>query len=497
MVDTSRILGRLFAAAGRRPAWLRYGMAIVLPVLALALVFLAVDFSRVSSVNLFLFAPALSLFLLTTIFVAILGGTRPGLVATAMGILLACVLAPPVPSLAVADSEHIIRIVLFAILGSLLSILIGSAGRLQQKFDVERGRLEVTLRSIGDAVIATDVRGRITFMNPAAERATGWKSSEAEGRNLNEVFRIINEQTRVAAENPVQRVLRAGKAIGLANHTLLIRKDGSEIPIEDSAAPILNRGVKNGVVLVFRDVTNSRRRQAAMLRTEKLASVGRLASTIAHEINNPLEAVSNLLYLIKVSQDLSEIRNFVVIAEQELARASHVARQSLSLSRQSGVLESVSLPEMVDNIALLYMNRMQARAISLNRRYRGDGQAFGVRHDFGQVISNLLSNAIDAENQGGRIDIRVADRADQRAVHLTVADRGCGMSHEQLGRLYEPFFTTKESLGTGLGMWLTKEILDGAGGRIRVRSRPQRGTVFRITWPAATDQRPEDPTAEI
>ena len=488
MADISRILGRMFATAGRRPAALRYGIALVLPLLSLAFEFLAVDFSR---------APSLSLFVLAVIFASILGGTWPGLVATAVGVLLACAFAPPVPSLAVADTENVIRIVLFAMVGALIAVLTGTAGQLQQKLDLERHRLEVTLRSIGDAVVATDIRGRITFMNAAAEKTTGWKQSEATGRNLTEVFHILNEQTGAVAENPVDRVLRRGKTAGLTDRAVLVRKDGSEIPIDDSAAPILNKGVISGVVLVFRDVTKARLSQAALLRTEKLASVGRLASTIAHEVNNPLEAVSNLLYLIRASHDPAEVRNFAATAEQELARATHVVRQSLSLSRQSGSTESISLPEMVDSIAMLYMNRLQARGISLEKRYRGRGQALGVRHDFGQVISNLLSNAIDAENQGGRIDIRIAESTEQKAVHLTVADRGCGMSQEQLDRLYEPFFTTKENVGTGLGMWLTKVILDGTGARIQVRSRPERGTVFRVTWPAAAEGTAEDLGAGI
>jgi PAS domain S-box-containing protein len=487
MADISRILGRIFATAGRRPAPLRYGIALLLPLLALAFTFSIIDFTR---------TPFFSLFTLAVVVAATLGGTRPGLVATALSTAIAYVLVPPPFTWLVSDAEHLARILLFAIVGGLLSVLIGAAGRLQQKLDLERQRLEVTLRSIGDAVLATDTRGRITFMNTAAEKATGWKQAEAVGRKLPEVFRIINEQTRAIAENPVERVLRSGKTSGLANHTLLIRKDGSEIPIDDSAAPIMNKRVMSGVVLVFRDVTKARLSQAALLRTEKLASVGRLASTIAHEINNPLEAVGNLLYLIRVSREVAEARNFAATAERELARATHVLRQTLSLSRRSGSAEGVSLPEMVDGIAMLYMNRLQARGISLSTRYRGDGRALGVRHDLGQVVSNLLSNAIDAENPGGRIDIRITGGVPQKAVHLTVADRGSGMSREQLDLLYEPFFTTKESVGTGLGMWLTKEILNGSGGRIQVRSRLERGTVFRVTWPSALTELQEIPAAD-
>ncbi len=487
MVDISRMLGRVFAAAGRRPVSIRYGAAILLPLLALAFTFSIVDFIR---------TPFFSLFTLAVIIAATLGGTGPGLVATALSTAIAYALVPPPFTWLVSDAEHLVRILLFAIVGSLLAVLIGAAGRLQQKLDLERQRLEVTLRSIGDAVLATDVRGRITFMNAAAEKATGWKQAEAVGRNLPEVFHTISEKTRAAAENPAEKVLRSGKSVDLAGDTLLVRKDGTEIPIDDGAAPIMNKRVMSGVVLVFRDVTKARISQAALLRTEKLASVGRLASTIAHEINNPLEAVGNLLYLIRASREVAEARNFAATAEHELARATHVLRQSLSLSRQSGSTECVSIPEMVDGIATVYMNRLQARGISLSTRYRGDGLAFGVRHDLGQVISNLLSNAIDAENPGGRIDIRVTGGVRQKAVHLTVADRGAGMSREQLDQLYEPFFTTKETVGTGLGMWLTKEILDGTGGRIQVRSRPEHGTVFRVTWPSSLTELQEIPAAD-
>lgn len=476
VADFTRFLGRIFAAAGERQAFQRYGIAIVLPCIALAL---TTAFSNIS------LGPFFPLFSFAVVVAAAYGSTKPGLAAVACSLLLNAIALPPAFSVRVSSPEHLVRLLAFGVVGVLISVLIGTIGNIQRRLDFERQRLEITLRSIGDAVIATDPRGRITFLNPAAENATGWKNHEASGHLLKDVFRIVNEQTRNPAEDPVEKVIRMGGVVGLANHTVLIRKDGTEVPIDDSAAPILNAGVLTGVVLVFRDVTQSRAKEVALLRAEKLASVGRLAATVAHEINNPLEAVTNLLYLIGTSDDISITRTLASAAEQELARASHVSKQTLSFARDSRRPEAVELPHLLDDVIRLYSNKLQSKGVMISKRYRSNIAAMVSQNDVRQVISNLLSNAIDAERTGGRIDVRVSTSAGCGTVRLTVADRGCGIPPEQISRLYEPFFTTKSDVGTGLGLWITKEIVDAHGGRIQVRSRTGRGTVFSIVWPAA------------
>jgi PAS domain S-box-containing protein len=171
--------------------------------------------------------------------------------------------------------------------------------RAEEIFQSEQ-QLRTTLASIGDGVVTCDAEGKVQMMNPVAQELTGWSQAEAQGRPLEEVFRIFHETTREIVENPVAKVKRLNSIVGVGNHTILVRKDGTDLNIADSGAPIRNQmGGTSGFVLVFRDITKERRTQEALLANEKLAVAGRLAATIAHEIHNPLDSVSNLLYLMR------------------------------------------------------------------------------------------------------------------------------------------------------------------------------------------------------
>ena len=237
--------------------------------------------------------------------------------------------------------------------------------------------LDTTLRSIGDAVLATDTSGRVVFLNEVAATLTGYNSSEARGRLLSQVFPIFNEITREQTEDPVAKVIRTGTVIGLANHTVLCRRDGTEIAIDDSAAPIRNaQGELIGVVLVFRDVTQQREVEAALRNAEKLATAGRFAATIAHEINNPLEAAINSLFLLNHDSGLSsEGRGYLSLAEQELSRVAAVARQTLGFYKDTSSPAPVNIPELLDEILAVYGRRIEARKIHIVRNYR---EAFSV-----------------------------------------------------------------------------------------------------------------------
>jgi PAS domain S-box-containing protein len=476
VTDLSRVLGRLFAAAADRPALRRYFVSIALPLLATAFTAAAFGFEHGT-----FFPP----FGLAVVLAALYGGTRPGLVALFCSLLLNTVLLPPRFTIYFTSPEQAFQVAVFGIVGTVFAVVIGVSGQLQRKLDLERQRLAVTLGSIGDAVIATDSQGLITFMNPVAEAATGWKLGDARGLKLQQVFRIVNEGTRAAVSNPVDRVLASGQVVGLANHTLLIRKDGTEIPIDDSAAPIKDGEQLAGVVLVFRDISESKALQVAMLRAEKLASVGRLAATIAHEINNPLESLTNLLYLIHSSTDLDSIRMFAETAERELARASHVTKQSLSFARQSENRRATELAPLIREMAAIYNNRLSSKNISLQYRFRDGAKVWGNPSDLQQMISNLLVNAVDAEKEGGRINIRVTDLRSRDAVRILVSDDGTGISRADMKRLFQPFFTTKKDIGTGLGLWVCRQIAQSHGGTIRVRSRLGQGTMFAVTLPTA------------
>ncbi len=344
--------------------------------------------------------------------------------------------------------------------------------------------LSITLSSIGDAVIATDRDGKVQFLNPVAQRATQYSQQAAKGLPLREVFPIYNEVTRAETENPVDKVIATGMVVGLANHTILVRPDGSEIAIDDSAAPILDReGTVTGVVLVFRDVSGQREIEKAMRISEKLAATGKLAATVAHEINNPLEAASNLLYLLQEETLSAEGRNYLKLAEEQLLRVSHIARQTLAFYRDPRQPEALSLRAVCERVIDLYRPRFSNRGIRISSEYEDGLLVFGTEGELAQVISNLVSNAIDAANNHGSVTVKVARVTQDQAV-ITVTDDGSGISSAHLTKIFEPFFTTKKDVGTGLGLWVSKGIVEKLGGTIRANSAGEnQGASFCITLP--------------
>ncbi len=352
----------------------------------------------------------------------------------------------------------------------------------------------VTLTSIGDAVIAADNQAVVTFLNPVAEHLTGTTFAQAKGRPIQEVFPIFHEYTHQPGDNPVKKVLEIGKIIGLANHTVLQHRNGTFTPIEDSAAPIRDDGGKVvGAVLVFRDATHDRKSQEILRKAEKLAAAARLAATVAHEINNPLEAVGNLIYLAKATPEMPADANLhLTLAEQELARVSHLTRQTLGFYRESNAPVLVEVPELIDSVLSLYSNKFNSKNITVEREFSECPAIPVVRGEMHQVVANLISNAADAVGNDGIIKIRLAcsKRADGQVVHLVVEDNGPGVTDENAERIFEPFFTTKKDIGTGLGLWVVKEIVERHGGSIEVGSLNGGGlggAVFTILLPTEAD----------
>jgi PAS domain S-box-containing protein len=364
--------------------------------------------------------------------------------------------------------------------------------RAEAALQASEQRWSTTLQSIGDAVISTDAAGKIDFMNAVAQKLTGWTLAQAMGRELPDVFDIVQEVTRIRPENPVAKVIRLGKIVGLANHTVLIHRDGSEIPIEDSAAPIRDSsGQMEGVVLVFHDVLEQRRVEAALRSSERLATTGRLAATIAHEIHNPLDAVGNLLFLISQETKEASTGEYAGMASGELARVTQMTQQMLGFQREALKPVPVKLGEILTNVIALYDRKIKTADIHLELQIDHDAHIVALPGELRQIFANLVGNAIEAVGpRHGTIALRAYPSHDRRrgvpGVCVVVADNGPGIPPEVRSKIFEPFFTTKGEGGTGLGLWITSDILRKYDGTMRLRSctRPERsGTCFSIFLP--------------
>lgn len=355
--------------------------------------------------------------------------------------------------------------------------------------------LQTTLESIGDAVIACNNDGKIEFMNAVAQSLTGWTAQEVLGRSLAEVFHIVNEETREEVENPVEKVFRQQTVVGLANHTVLISRQGEEYVIDDSAAPIRAQdGDTRGVVLVFRDVTEARRTEAALIAGEKLAVAGRLAASIAHEIHNPLDSVANLHFLLASEADSEKRAEYIQLAQQELGRTMQISRTLLSLYREPKAPVPVDLEELADGVLLLLERRLIQQGIQVERDFSEPSLVEGFPAELRQVFTNIFVNALEAAGKGGRIRIRIepvpAEELRGTGTMVEVTDSGPGISSQAGENLFQPFFTTKGENGTGLGLWVSNGIVQKHGGTIRIANSSNdadlKGACVRVYLPAHT-----------
>ena len=249
-------------------------------------------------------------------------------------------------------------------------------------------------------------------------------------------------------------------------------------------------GVLVAFSAIIRDVTNRKQAERALLQNEKLASVGRLASSIAHEINNPLEAVTNLLYLLQLHVTDEETNSLVTEAQRELDRVAHIATHTLRFHKQSSDRTEVDLHSITDSVLALYQVRFENSGILVLNESADASPFWCFEGELRQILFSLVSNAFDAMRAGGRLVLRCRDitlhPSRQRGIRITVADSGSGMNNETLRQVFDPFFSTKGIGGTGLGMWITKDLVKKNEGTIRIRSsvRPGRsGTTVIMQFP--------------
>jgi PAS domain S-box-containing protein len=339
-------------------------------------------------------------------------------------------------------------------------------------------QLATTMRSIGDAVIATDGTGGVTLMNPVAERLTGWKVAAARGQALESVFRIINEDTRATVESPVAKVLREGTVVGLANHTLLVNRNGTETPIADSGAPILSdKGEVLGVVLVFRDASLERDLERGMREADRRKD--EFLATLSHELRNPLAPVRQALGVIRapaVSAD--QVRWSVDVIERQVRNMARLLDGLLDVSRITrGTLEirkqRVALKSVVDAAVELARPAIDSKHHQLAVEYPTDLTLNADSLRLAQVLSNLLTNA--AKYTDPRGELSLTGEATATELTLTVTDNGVGISADMLPRIFEMFVQVtsvrdRAEGGLGIGLALAKGLVELHGGTITAYS---------------------------
>lgn len=358
----------------------------------------------------------------------------------------------------------------------------------------QREWFRTTLGSIGDAVIATDTQGRITYLNAVAQTLTGWTQQSAFGAPLATVFKIINEQSREPVEDPASRALRDGGVVGLANHTVLVARDGKEWPIDDSAAPIRDeKGRIVGVVLVFRDVTE--RRCAELALQEANRRKDEFLAILSHELRNPLAPIRLAVGLLgKISPAVSELQELRDIIERQTSQLTRLLDDLLDISRiASGKInlrkDQVNLGLAVSSAVESIRPLVDAQGHELTVNVPADPiYVEGDLARLAQIFANLLNNAAKYTDKGGRISLTL-DRQDGEAV-VRVRDSGIGIPADQLSHVFEMFVQVDQSLersrgGLGLGLSLVQRLIELHGGHVEARSEGLgRGSEFIVRLPA-------------
>ena len=379
----------------------------------------------------------------------------------------------------------------------------------QEELKASEQRWSTTLASIGDAVIATDTKGQVLFMNSIAEQKTGVVLADVYGKPIGEVLKIINEETRQIVEDPVAKVLKTGLIVGLSNHSILVCKNGYEIPIDDSGAPIKTPGGETlGVVLVFRDVTERRRlyqqlavytkdleglvekRTKQLKQAERLAAIGETAGMVGHDIRNPLQAMSGDVYLTK--QDVDElpdgdlkrdIQENLKAIEENIVYINKIVADLQDYSKiQTPVIEDVNLKDTIDKtLSAINVPPTISCEVSVEKGFplvKSNDAALR------RILNNLVLNAVQAMPNGGMITID-AHMESNRPV-MQVSDTGRGIPEDVKPKMFKPLFTTK-SKGQGFGLAVVKKLTEDLKIDISFESKIGKGTTFFLKFQPKTD----------
>lgn len=371
--------------------------------------------------------------------------------------------------------------------GVLAFMDVDDAKRAEQKLRQAHDRLAIALTTAKMADWEWDLINDKVILSPSAERLHGMIPGSFDGR-----FETWLQSIQPEDRERVRHSMRLSITTGIEHETdyRVRTADGSvRWLLSKAVVQREEHGMKQRLLGVSMDITTIKQAQEALLQSEKLAAAGRLAASISHEINNPLESITNLLFLVGGDPQLPEhLKAFVQQAEQELARVSHIATQTLRFYRQSTKPTSADMSALLDSVLALHRGRFANMQVEVVKQYRTNATLLCFEGELRQVFTNLVGNALDAMfGKDGRLLLRTATRREwstgQKGIRVTICDNGSGISPEVLKRIFEPFYSTKGLRGTGLGLWVSKEIIAKHRGIVKVRSKIGRGTIFSVFFP--------------
>jgi PAS domain S-box-containing protein len=361
-----------------------------------------------------------------------------------------------------------------------------------------RFHLAAIVDSADDAIVSKDLNGIVKSWNSGAHRMFGYTADEMIGQSI---LRLIPDELHYE-EDMILRTLRAG---GRVDHyeTTRRKKTGESIQVSVTISPIRDEaGYVIGASKIARDISDRKRFERLLIQSEKLAATGRMAAAVAHEINNPLESIINLVYLAREQTDSeSKTYQFLVTAEEELERVSHIARQTLGFYRETGAPTETYIHELLQNVLTVYNAKVMSAGISVDSHFNDLQKVVVSKGELLQVFSNVIANAIDAMPSGGslKVSVRKLISSSGDGVQTVIQDSGRGIKKENLDRVFEPFFTTKGDLGTGIGLWVAKQLVERRGGQISIASSAESGnsgTAVTIFIPIAVPSPSANPSTD-
>jgi two-component system CheB/CheR fusion protein len=425
------------------------------------------------------------IFILAVVFIGRFFGFGPAVLCTfTSAIVLDYFVFGPKVEFAFSQVE-LQRIGIFILISVLVAGLARQRSRAETLADEVRQQLAAIVTSSEDAILSFTVDGIVTSWNRGAESLYGYTASEIIGRPIS----VLVPPDRLEEFGNNMARLNREERVG-SYQTERLDKNGTRLTVLLSVSPLRNeQGRLIGASAIARDIGAQKRTEEALRRNERLATAGRLTAAMAHEIKNPLEALTNLIYLAR--RDANGRDEYLRLAEQEIGRLDSIAQQALGFVREGASPERLDVGKILDEVVQLYMRKLQSSRITVERR-TGEGlEIEGYPGELRQLFSNLLLNALDAMKNGGRLRLRVArshawSGEERPGVRVTIADTGSGIQAKDLPHIFEPFYTTKKDQGTGLGLWLAYGTVQKHGGSIRVASRTSSGnsgTVFAVFLP--------------